>query len=114
MEDLLSAITPETIEGIGGTIAGAIVAIGAAIGRIRRAVVTACKRAAGRGGPLAAVLLLAFSVSGCGALAVAGGVIATSAGAYCAGVSDAAKHVVRDTITAGQKVIACEEGGDDG
>ena len=64
--DILSVITPETIEGVGGAVAGVIVAVGAAVGRIRRAVITACKRAAGRGGGSAGAVLAALVLAGCG------------------------------------------------
>ena len=108
MPDWISNIDPASVEAIASTIAGVIVAVGAAIGRIRRAVVKACKKAVGRGGPLVAVAVLTIGLQGCAAVGIAGGVITTGVGAYCAGVSDAAKDVVRDTVTAGEKIIACE------
>lgn len=55
---------------------------------------------------LAAVL--AAGLSACALETVVVG-LGIGVSAYCAGISQAGKEVVRDTLTAGQKVIACEE-----
>jgi len=110
MPDWIKNIDPASVEAIATAVASIVVAVGAAIGRVRRAIGKAIRKARGRAGPPAAVLLLAVGLSGCGAVGIAGGVIATGVSAYCAGVSDAGKDIVRDTVTAGQKILACEDG----
>ena len=109
MPDWISNIDLASVEAITTTVALTVAAIGAGIGKVRRAIAQIWHRARGRAGPLAAVVVLAVSLSGCAAVGIAGGIIATGAGAYCAGVSNAAKHAVRDTVTAGRQIIACEE-----
>ena len=51
-----------------------------------------------------------MALSGCvGTIAAVGGVVGIAATAYCAGVSDAGRQVVQNAVTAGQKVIACDD-----
>jgi len=57
--------------------------------------------------PIIAAVLVA-SLSGCALETVVIGLsVATTA--YCAGISNAGKEAIRDTVTAGKKIIACEE-----
>jgi len=116
--DALAGVTPETIEGAAGTAAAVIIAIGAAVGRIRRAVVEACKRAARRGGGgTASTVLAALVLSGCGAiptavvgvLGVAGGAAVEGLKLYCVSTSEDARQDVRAAVTGGTKLFACPD-----
>lgn len=50
---------------------------------------------------------LALGLSGCVLeIATTGFVVGTAA--YCAGVSEVGKQAIRDVVTAGKQVIACE------
>jgi len=117
MPDWIKAIDPASIEAIATAIATIVVAVGAAIGRVRRAVAEATRKARGkvkqaarRGRGTGVVLVLVLPLlGGCSAAPAFGtALLGATVSAYCAGVSDAGKDVVRDTVTAGQKILACE------
>lgn len=57
------------------------------------------------------VFLAAVLAAGLSACALETVVVGLGMGvtAYCAGISKAGKEAIRDTVTAGEKIIACEE-----
>lgn len=55
---------------------------------------------------IAAVLAIGLSACALETVVIGLGVATT---AYCAGISNAGKEAIRDAVTAGKKVIACEE-----
>lgn len=60
---------------------------------------------------IALVTIFSFGLSGCvlETIAVGGLVVSSVTATYCGTISDAGKEAVRDLVTAGKKVIACEE-----
>lgn len=56
-----------------------------------------------------AAVLAAFSLGGCAAVPVLGAAAAFGVGAYCMGVHDTGKAYLRDRLTGGVQVLACED-----
>ncbi|KJS41174.1 MAG: hypothetical protein VR70_05340 [Rhodospirillaceae bacterium BRH_c57] len=56
-----------------------------------------------------AAVLAAFSLGGCTAIPVVGAAAALGVQVYCMGVHDTGKAYLRDRLTGGVQVFACED-----
>lgn len=54
------------------------------------------------------IAVIAIALTSCTALPIVGGVIVAGTGIYCNYTTENAKEVVRDKVTRGEKVLACD------